>query len=68
MTFLATFLLLAAVTPPQSAPDLAGVLQRATEYVTRYEAELGSRASSRNRSVAASLLHAASSNKVYIKE
>jgi hypothetical protein len=33
--------MLAALSQPQSSPDLNSVVQRATEYVTQYEAELG---------------------------
>ena len=38
---LAAFLMLAASSQPQNAPELMTVLHRATEYVARYEAELG---------------------------
>ena len=36
-----TFLIFALLLAQQSAPDLNTVLQRATEYVTQYEADLG---------------------------
>jgi len=35
------FVALIAFLGPQTSPELASVLQRATDYVTRYEAELG---------------------------
>jgi hypothetical protein len=38
---LAALWMLAASSQPQSSPELISVLQRATEYVTQYEAELG---------------------------
>ena len=38
---LAALMAVVASSQPQSSPGLTSVLQRATEYVTRYEAELG---------------------------
>jgi hypothetical protein len=38
---LAAFLSLAAPSQPQNSSDVAAVVQRATDYVTRYEEELG---------------------------
>ena len=38
---LAGFLSLVVPSQPQNSSDIAAVVQRATEYVTRYEEELG---------------------------
>jgi len=38
---LAALWMLAVSSQPQNSPELISVLQRATEYVTQYEAELG---------------------------
>jgi hypothetical protein len=40
-SLLTTLWMLAALSQPQTSPELISVVQRATEYVTQYEAELG---------------------------